>query len=127
MSYSGGKGAKGLMGGLGSPLPPGTSALSSVFSQPEVKGLYYNGVQLVLDGYNFIGCRFDNCQLAVNSLNFNLIRCVIDESTVISYGSSVLKVIELFNSRYDWAYEHFPGFVPTKNPDGTITIADRGR
>lgn len=127
MSYSGDKSGQKLFGGLGALPQSGANALSGIFGQPEVKGLYYNGAQLVLDGYNFVGCRFDNCQLAVNSLNFNLIRCVIDDSTVISYGSSVLKVIELFNSRYDWAYEHFPGFVPTKNPDGTITIADRGR
>lgn len=100
------------------------NSLASMFSRPEVRGLYYNGSVLTLDGYSFIGCRFDNCRLFVTSLNFELVRCVLDSSTTITYGPAAAKLIKLFNSRFDWASAHFPGFVPTKHPDGTITIAD---
>lgn len=93
--------------------------------RPEVRGLYYNKQTLTLDGYSFIGCRFDNCKLLVSSLNFDLIKCVVDPSTEIAYSSSVLKIIQLFNSRYPWASEHYADyFVPKQNEDGTITISD---
>lgn len=105
---------------------PFGNALSNFYARPEVKGIYYNGKKVVLDGYTFNGCRFDNCTLEVTSLNFDLIGCVIDPSTVISYGNSVLKVIQLFNSRYPWAYKNFAiPFVPIRNADGSITITDR--
>jgi len=107
------------------PPPPPSQGLLGLLRRPEVNGLYYNGQKIVLDGYRFIGCRFDNCTLEVSSLNFDLIRCVIDPSTVISYGPSVAKIIQLFNGRYDWASRNFAvPFVPVKNDDGTITITD---
>lgn len=103
----------------------GIFGIGSYAARPEVNGLYFNGQTITLDGYKFIRCRFDNCKLQVHSVNFELINCVVDPSTIISYGPSVLKVIELFNSRYPWAYEHLPGFVPIRNADGTITITER--
>ncbi|MGP1677064.1 MAG: hypothetical protein ACTS6J_07890 [Burkholderiales bacterium] len=104
---------------------PSPGGLAGLLKRPEVNGLYFNTKTLTLDGYTFIGCRFDNCTLHVTTPNFDLIRCVIDESTTIIYGVAVLRVIQLFNSRYPWAYEHLKGFVPTRNADGTITISDR--
>lgn len=115
--------------GLTSPPSKPSASLSGLmhlnFGRPEVKGLYYNGQTLTLDGYSFVNCRFDNCVLDITSTNFDLIQCVIDPSTTIKYGSTVLKIIQLFNSRYDWAYQHFPGFVPVRNENGTITISER--
>lgn len=94
------------------------------FGRPDVTGLYYNGQSITLDGYRFIRCRFDRCHLWVNSLNFEIFECVVDASTVISYGPSVAKAIKLFHSRSPWAASNFPGFTPTQNVDGSITIAD---
>lgn len=101
--------------------------LAGLLQRPEVTGLYYNGRVITLDGYKFVGCRFDNCNLHISSLNFELQRCVIDQSTTITYGAAATKLIQLFNSRFEWAYEHFPGFVPVRNSDGTISISDNGR
>lgn len=113
------------LSGTRSAPPPPPQGLLGLLRRPEVQGLYYNRQKIVLDGYRFIGCRFDNCTLEVSSLNFDLIRCVIDPSTVISYGPSVAKIIQLFNGRYDWASRNFTvPFVPVKNDDGTITISD---
>lgn len=101
--------------------------LASLWAKPEVRGLYYNGQVLQLDGYRFVGCRFDNCVLQVSSDNFEIIQCVIDKSTRIEYSTSISKVIKLFLGRYPWAFQHFPPFfIPTKNPDGSETISDRG-
>ena len=95
-------------------------------SRPEVKNLYFLNKTIKLDGYTFIGCRFDGCQLELTSTNFDIINCVIDPSTVVNYGGAVIKVIQLFTSRYDWAPTYFQSiFTPRKNPDGTITISDK--
>lgn len=115
---------KGIINAGLAPPPPPVGGLSRILRRPDVNGLYYNRQTLALDGYRFIGCRFDSCTLIVASPNFDLIRCVIDPSTTIQYGRSVMKIIQLFNSRFDWAYQHFPGFVPVRNDDGTITIAE---
>lgn len=100
------------------------NALAELLYRPEVRGLYYNGQDINLDGYTFIGCRFDNCRLHVASTNFQLLNCVIDPQSTIIYGTEVIKIIRLWNSRHEWADTHFPGFVPTRNANGTITIAD---
>ncbi|MBT2325046.1 hypothetical protein J7E62_22185 [Variovorax paradoxus] len=65
--------------------------------------------------------------MKVTSTNFDLIECVIDPSTSVSYGVAIAKVLRLFLGRYDWAYTHFPPFfLPHRNEDGTITIDERG-
>lgn len=104
------------------PPPPPPGALSQIFGRPIVQGLYYNGKMVPLDGYRFVGCRFDNCTLMVASNNFELINCVIDPTTVIQYGMETIKIVQLFNSRSEWMYASAPGFAPRKNADGTITI-----
>lgn len=93
-----------------------------LFARPKVQGLYYNGQTIVLDGYTFIGCRFDNCTLCIATSNFDIVNCVLDPSTKISYGTEAAKIIKLFNSRYEWAAGVYPEFVPTENGNGTITI-----
>jgi hypothetical protein len=102
--------------------PPPPNALAQLFGRPVVQGLYYNGKQVALDGYQFVGCRFDNCTLLVSSSNFELINCVIDEATVIQYGPEPMKIVHLFNSRSDWMYASAPALAPRRNADGTITI-----
>ncbi len=124
------KGALGALAALAGTLPRSESpglGLSSLWTRPEVRGLYYNGQVLRLDGYKFVGCRFDNCVLHVSSDNFELIQCVIDSTTRIEYSAKVSKLIKLFVGRYHWASQVFPAFfLPTKNSDGSETISDRG-
>lgn len=101
--------------------------LASLWTRPEVRGLYYNGQVIKLDGYKFVGCRFDNCVLQVSSDNFELVQCVIDATTRVEYSANVSKLIKLFVGRYHWASQVFPTFfLPTKNPDGSETISDKG-
>jgi hypothetical protein len=86
------------------------------------KGLYYNGKTITLDGYRFEECRFDNCVLIANSTNFVIDRCIVDSSTTVRYGSSLVRVIQLFTSRIDWLAQHLPSLAPKKNVDGSISI-----
>ncbi|MEW8352662.1 MAG: hypothetical protein AB2665_02585 [Candidatus Thiodiazotropha sp.] len=96
--------------------------LAALMIKPEINGTWFNGKEVKLDGYKFIGCRFDNCKITVSSTNFEIEDCFIDEKTQIIYSGEIVKTIRLFNSRYEWIYEHAPFFAPTKNADGTITI-----
>ena len=126
--------AKGIIGGLlaaatgrQDPHTPQTSGLASLWTRPEVRGLYYNGKVIQLDGYKFIGCRFDSCVLRANCDNFELVQCVLDTSTRIEYSTNLAKVVRLFLGRYEWAWNYFPAFfLPTKNADGSETVSDRG-
>jgi len=96
--------------------------LASMLYKPEVNSAWFNGKEVKLDGFRFVGCRFDNCKLTISSTNFEIENCFIDKSSQIVYSGDIVKPIRLFNSRYDWTYENMPFFAPTKNPDGTITI-----
>lgn len=92
----------------------------------KVEGLYYLNKKIVLDGYSFISCRFDNCILSVSTTNFDLSGCIVDDSCRVEYGVELIKIIQLFNSRNPKSYEFFePPFVPIRNQDGTITIKSR--
>ena len=97
------------------------SALGGLGQLQEVNGLWFNQRTIGLDGYRFIGCRFDTCTLHISTTNFELINCHLSSNTIITYGPNVLKVIKLFNSRSE-AYEHLGAFVPERNSDNTISI-----
>lgn len=101
----------------------GLAGLADLLQKPVVNGVWYNGKHIVLDGYKFVQCRFDNCQLHISSPNFELERCFVDPSTRVTYGEAPLRVIRLFNSPYQWFYENMPVFAPTRHEDGTISIA----
>ena len=96
--------------------------IDALVKKPEVNEVYFNGKVVQLDGYSFRGCRFDNCQLHIASSNFEMHRCVIDTSTVITYYGEIIKLLRLFNSRYENVYRHLPFFAPTRHNDGTISI-----
>lgn len=98
------------------------ASLVALMQRPEARGLYYNRKKVKLDGYKFSWCRFDACHLVVASTNFQLDHCIIDSETRIEWYGDIVKVLQLFNSRYEWAYTTFPGFVPTRHQDGTISI-----
>jgi hypothetical protein len=88
----------------------------------DVHGLWFNSKNIVLDGYRFINCRFDLCQLTILSSQFELLSCHIDENTQILYGIDPLKVIKIWNSRNPAMYNQWPMYAPIRNADGTISI-----
>ena len=103
-------------------VPPPPSAWE-LMARPEVIGLYYRNQHIVIDGYKFVNCRFDNCTIETRNGNFDIVSCIIDNSNQLKYGSESRKAIQLFTSRYDWAPNFLPSaFVGRPQPDGTITI-----
>ncbi len=101
---------------------PYSAYLSALSQRPELRCVYFNAREFKIDGYKFVGCRFDKCKLHVTSANFEIENCIIDASTTILYGGEIVKIIRLFNSRAQWVYQQAPHFAPTLNADGTITI-----
>jgi hypothetical protein len=92
------------------------------FQKLEARNLWFNAQAVSLDGYRFIGCRFDNCTLTVTTTNIELINCHISENCRILWGGEPLKVIQLFCKDFPWIRESMPNFAAKQNPDGTITI-----
>lgn len=100
----------------------GLGLLETMAYRPEVRDIWFNGKVVQLDGYKFISCRFDNCQLKVATDNFEMHRCFLDNESTIVYHGNIRKVIQLFNSRFDAAYKYMPALAPNKHEDGTISI-----
>ena len=100
----------------------GLSSLRNLVQNTQVTEVWFNNKNVTLDGFTFVGCRFDNCTLYISSVHFEMHRCFLDSSNTIYYSSGTAKLIRLFNSRYSWTYEQIPMFAPVKHEDGTITI-----
>lgn len=89
----------------------------------KVTGLYFNGKTIRVDGYHFIGCRFDNCLLEVMTDNFIIEKCVIDERCNVNFYGGPTRVIQLFSRIYENPEATFGReFSPTRHKDGSITI-----
>ncbi len=111
------------LGSLGDAPPGGNlGLLASLLAKPTITGIWYNKKKIKLDGYHFIECRFDGCELHLEGTNFIIERCIIDSKTVIYFGGDTTKPIRLFNARYDWMYSSAPLFTPERDEDGRITI-----
>lgn len=116
------------------PLPPdplgnggayntlGQYGLQSGIVLPEVNGLWFNNQDVYLDGWKFTSCRFDNCRLYVDTSNFIINGCFIDESNSVHYHGSSIKTIQIYNRTSDWIRANYPHFAARKNSDGTFSI-----
>jgi len=103
-------------------LPPPTRFLN-IFSRPEIHDTCYQDETVVLDGHVYVNCRFERCVLDISSANYDLIGCLIDLSTTITYTSSVADALRFLDPAYPWANQHLPAFfVPSKADGGAIVV-----
>lgn len=94
-------------------------------TRPEVANLYFADQKVTLDGYRFVRCRFDRCSLIFTTSNFELIECVVDQSTTLAYGPEIGKVLQLVLWKTFGDIASMPPWLmPKHNPNGSITIAD---
>lgn len=84
--------------------------------------LWYNGKNVPLDGYSFVSCRFDNCNLHVASPNFEIRYCLIDRSSTVYYHGESVKILKLFNALRDTSYGEAQYLLPEWHENGTISI-----
>ncbi len=88
----------------------------------ESRDLWFNKKVVTLTGYKFTNCRFDGCELYVQSDNFEMESCFISPDTVIKFSDSSLRVLKIFNKDSEVIRKSMPNFAAIKNDDGTITI-----
>ena len=103
----------------------GLGLINALATRTEIKETWFNHKTVQLDGFNFLGCRFDNCRLQIASPEFELHRCYVDNSNIFHYQGDVVKVLRIFNTFHPWVDEHYPYFVPERHDDGTISIHNR--
>jgi hypothetical protein len=113
-----------LLSAASSPSGGGDNALARMLSGslPAVRQLWFNNQRLSLDGYHFIGCRFDGCTLVANSTNFVVEGCMLDSSTTVEIGGQMVKILQLYNVRPSGLFAPQYPFAPKRHPDGTISI-----
>lgn len=100
-------------GNLTIPPPP--------YAPPEVRSLYFRDQTVSLDGYKFIGCRFDKCTLTAVTTQFELDHCIIDGSCTFLMGEDLMRVMRLYNRNATWIKD-YPSWGPDQNADGTVSI-----
>ncbi len=100
------------------------SALEAAAAIPRVTNLWYNNKTVYLDGYEFVECRFDACNLHVdNAAAIHLDRCHINKDCHFIYGNSSLSAIRLFNKDNEWYYENnHLHWVPDRDSQGRFSL-----
>lgn len=86
---------------------------------PSVDGLWFNQKVIKLDGWSFVGCRFDNCKIIIETPYFKLKNCYIGDSTQIELNGAIVNVVQLVNLSPTSSY---PQYYASRNMDGTISI-----
>jgi hypothetical protein len=87
---------------------------------PKIENLWYNQKVVRLDGWNFYGCRFDNCRLIIETPYFILNNCYIDGSNTIELHGSLMNAVRFLNITSHGAGHST--YKPVRNIDGTISI-----
>ena len=87
----------------------------------NVSGKVFKDKNLTIDGYRFINCRFENCNLTVSRGTFEFHNCVQVGGKRI-YGDDAMKCINLYCLKYP-NLQYSKAFAPQINADGSFTIA----
>jgi hypothetical protein len=101
-------------------------ALAGALSQqpPPIEGQWFNRKRVDLDGYTFIRCRFDNCEIYAARGSFVLKGCVFSDCTFLFAGDAA-RIVRLYH------VDNRPGTLPNQPPadlaptfhkDGSLTI-----
>lgn len=89
---------------------------------PVVRNQWFNNQEITIDGWHFISCRFDNCQIYVGSPKFKLENCFIDEKSQLIINNEASNIVRLFHLRNKFMIDNHPFYAPRFNADGTFSI-----
>jgi len=109
-------------GGLVNNLPITTNSWSPFGEQFVVRNQWFNGQEIQIDGWHFVSCRFDNCQIKVGSQHFKLENCFVDDKSLLIIQDGPCNIVRLFHLRNKYMVEKFPFYAPKFNADGTFTV-----
>jgi hypothetical protein len=90
-----------------------------------VKGQWYHKKHVALDGYSFIQCHFDECDLYVAKGNFSFERVKLTSCRVI-FDKEAYNVVQLLNIFGTEAWGKWPALTPTINPEDHTYTFKRG-
>jgi hypothetical protein len=92
----------------------------------RVERLWFNQQQVSLDGYRFVGCRFDNCTLRTTRGTFVFENCYVGPNCTIEFLGEASKVVRLYTlvapQANQEARTNWPVLAPEYASDGTFTI-----
>lgn len=113
---------------LGLPAPRETQAnMQALFDligdrPPEIQGKWYNNVEVSLDGYKFVSCRFDRCTIKIAEGNFWIEGCVFEACAFI-WVDKAKRIVQTHNLVVPEAWAKTAGTLgPRINSDGTVTL-----
>jgi len=78
---------------------------------------------VLVDGYRFINCRFEKCNLIIKRGTFEFHHCVVDDASKRSYSDGAQKCVQLFLFKNTIKYTINKGFLPKSYPDGSFSIS----
>jgi hypothetical protein len=105
------------------PDPAGVSALAGLLAgfQPQIQNQWFHCQKVTLDGYRWVQCRFDQCEVTIAKGTFQLEGCYFSGCTFL-WLNEAGKAVRLHNLYVPEAITRWPGLVPIYNADGTISI-----
>ena len=86
-----------------------------------IEGRWYKDRTIQIDGYHFKGCRFDDCFLKYNTLDFKFTACAIVDTYFVP-GEPGLLALRSFHVAFPNFDTIWPGLAPVRHPDGTVSI-----
>ena len=90
-------------------------------AQFSISGQWYYQQRLSIDGYRFIGCHFDNCELYMAKGTFALERCKFTGCRFV-FDKEAYNIVQMYNILGTEAWTNFPGLTPILHEDGTYTL-----
>lgn len=87
----------------------------------RIEGQWFYNQRIVLDGYNFVRCRFDRCEIVTSKGSFVIDHCFFAECTYF-FLAEATKITKLYNIFATEAKRLWPFLAPTINEDGTYSI-----
>lgn len=96
--------------------------LSELLEQTKtpVNGLWFNKKVIYLDGYHFISCHFDECEIHYTNADFIIENCKFTDCRY-SHPSNGVRAIKLFNLNHPEVQTN-ANFRPTYGGNGTVSI-----
>lgn len=87
----------------------------------QVEGRWYHKKKVTFDGYSFVRCRFDECEIIIGKGTFAFDHCHF-VNCQFYYSGDALNVIKAYNINAKEAWSLWPALTPTINTDGTISL-----
>jgi hypothetical protein len=106
-----------------SPEEPARNVFESLLKKytPRIESQWYNNQTFSLDGYTFVGCRFDNCTLYIATGMFSLDHCFFAQCT-LWYLDDAYRVIRSYHITEVEGGKKYPSLAPVWHEDGTLSI-----